>query len=149
MTAAVSAERAPDGPKPGVIAVVRRGEGFLLAKRGKQPLLGYWGFPGGHIEAGETLVDAARRELREETGLLAADGTPIHALDVMARNDRDDGVRFHYVLVAVLMESVEGEPVADDDAAEVDWFASGELPSPLCEGVPDVIERALALSGRA
>ncbi|MDX1711143.1 MAG: NUDIX hydrolase [Rhodovibrionaceae bacterium] len=130
-----------------MIAVVERAGRFLLAKRGKRPLRGYWGFPGGHVEDGETLAEAARRELREEASLSADSGTVIHALDVMGKSDPDGAPRFHYVLVAVYLDRVEGEAVAGDDAAEVCWFAPNELPSPLCEGVPEVIERAQALFG--
>jgi ADP-ribose pyrophosphatase YjhB (NUDIX family) len=135
------------GPNVGVIAVVERNGRFLLARRGKQPLQGYWGFPGGHIDPGETLVDAARRELYEETGLRAASGIAVHALDVLGDRSSDGHPLFHYVLVAVLFEHIEGEPVAGDDAAELRWVTDEDLPAPLCEGVPDVIHRARLFSG--
>ena len=58
-------------PVPGVLAVVARGRQVLLVRRAKNPDVGKWGFPGGRIELGETAAEAAVRELREETGVLA------------------------------------------------------------------------------
>ena len=62
-------ERAADRPVVGVIVAVRRGDQVLLAQRSRGTYLGRWGFPGGHVERGETIVEAGLRELREETGV--------------------------------------------------------------------------------
>ena len=69
--AAAPADRMADRPKLGAIAVVVRNDHVLLARRGKEPDAGLWGFPGGHVELGETALQAAVRELREETGVEA------------------------------------------------------------------------------
>ena len=116
----------PPLPMVGLLAIVRRGDRFLLVRRAKAPNKGRWGFPGGIQELGETVVDGARRELAEETGLTAAAGQTITALDAM---DRDDAgrLRYHYTLVVVAMRDVTGEPVAGDDAAEVGWFGLADL----------------------
>jgi 8-oxo-dGTP diphosphatase len=116
----------PPLPMVGLLAIVRRGDRFLLVRRAKAPNRGRWGFPGGIQELGETVVDGARRELAEETGLTAAAGQTITALDAM---DRDDAgrLRYHYTLVVVAMRDVTGEPVAGDDAAEVGWFGLADL----------------------
>jgi 8-oxo-dGTP diphosphatase len=116
----------PAQPMVGLLTVVRRGERFLLVRRAKEPSLGHWGFPGGVQELGETVVDGARRELAEETGLVAGSGTAVTALDAIIR-DEDGRIRYHYTLIVVLMDDVTGEPVAGDDAAEVGWFGLADL----------------------
>ena len=99
----------------GVICV-RDGE-VLLVRRGTQPRLGEWSLPGGRIEYGEKAIDAAKRELMEETGVTAK----IHGvLDVV------DGlfpeIERHYVLIDYLATWVSGEPRPGDDAAEARFF---------------------------
>jgi ADP-ribose pyrophosphatase YjhB (NUDIX family) len=116
----------PAQPMVGLLAVVRRGERFLLVRRAKEPNRGRWGFPGGVQELGETVVDGARRELAEETGLVAGGGATVTTLDAIDR-DEAGGVRYHYTLIVVSMADVTGEPVAGDDAAEVGWFGLADL----------------------
>ena len=70
-------------PKIGAIAVLFHGERFLLVQRGKNPGLGQWGFPGGHVELGETAKAAAVRELWEETSIKATAGDYMTAVDVI------------------------------------------------------------------
>jgi ADP-ribose pyrophosphatase YjhB (NUDIX family) len=116
----------PTRPMVGLLAIVRRGDRFLLVRRAREPNKGRWGFPGGVQELGEAVVDGARRELAEETALLAGGGQAITTLDAI---DRDDAgrIRYHYTLIVVLMRDVTGEPVAGDDAAEVGWFGLADL----------------------
>ena len=59
----------PDRPILGVGALIFREDCILMVERGKEPLKGYWSLPGGVVEVGETLEQAIRREVREETGL--------------------------------------------------------------------------------
>ena len=116
----------PTRPMVGLLAIVRRGDRFLLVRRAREPNKDRWGFPGGVQELGETVVDGARRELAEETGLLAGGGQAITTLDAIDRDDAG-GIRYHYTLIVVLMRDVTGEPVAGDDAAEVGWFGLADL----------------------
>ena len=85
----------------------------LLIKRGRQPRMGEWSLPGGRIEPGERAVDAALRELREETGVEA---------EILGLVDVVDGLfpehGRHYVLIDYVARWTGGEPVAGDDAAE-------------------------------
>lgn len=113
-------------PVPAVIAVALRGAEVLLVQRANAPDAGLWGFPGGRIEPGEALQAAALRELAEETGLRGEAAGVIAALDAL--DHAPDGVlRHHYVLIAVRITGVQGEPVAADDALDARWVALDRL----------------------
>src|SRR5690242_2338871 len=91
----------PARPWVGVGVVVWQGERVLLVRRGKAPRLGQWGIPGGAQHIGETLFEAAAREVWEETGLIVTPQAIITALDAISR-DPDGKARYHYTLVEVL-----------------------------------------------
>ncbi|MEL6839322.1 MAG: NUDIX hydrolase [Pseudomonadota bacterium] len=115
----------PDRPKLGAIAVVFHDGRFLLVKRKNAPNADTWGFPGGHVDLGETAMAAAERELREETGVV---GTAQHYLtnvDVIER-DAEGHVLYHYLLAAVRCQYLSGTPVAADDAADAGWFTADQ-----------------------
>jgi mutator protein MutT len=112
-------------PKLGAIAVVVRDGHVLLVERAKAPNAGTWGFPGGHVEWGETALEAAVRELFEETGVTASSPRYLTNLDVMAQ-DEAGAVQHHYLLAVVLCDYVSGEPVAADDASDARWFTPQE-----------------------
>src|SRR4051794_30625140 len=91
----------------------------LLIKRKADPFAGRWAFPGGFIEMDETLEGSARRELREETGVEAADLVQLHAFGDPGRDPRGRTISVAY-LARVHREQVH--PKAGDDAAEAGWF---------------------------
>ena len=129
-------------PIPAVLAVVPRGEEILLVRRANPPDAGLWGFPGGHIDPGEPLAEAALRELQEETGITADSGPVIDALDAF---DRQAGtLRRHFILVAVLCHYREGIPHAADDALEATWVPITELRSGALDLSKDVLRIAEA-----
>jgi 8-oxo-dGTP diphosphatase len=113
-------------PRLGALAVVRKGDQVLLAQRSKGGYIGRWGFPGGHVERGETVIEAAMRELREETGVVAEPKGVLTVLDEIGR-DQAGQVEWHYVLVAVLADWRSGEAVAADDAAAVRWVSLADI----------------------
>lgn len=133
---AISEDRVPRG---------RDEDRLLLVRRVNKPDAGLWGYPGGHVELGETVAEAAIRELREETNVEARASRVLTSLDVIRR--REDGVvAHHYVLIAVLCDYLAGVPEAGDDAAEADWFAFGRVLSgdlPMSRNVDTVLRLAL------
>lgn len=116
----------PDRPYVGVGIVVFRGEEVLLAQRGKSPRRNTWSIPGGAQELGETVEEAARRELLEETGLEVEFIGLIDVVDSINRDD-DGRVRFHYTLVDLAAEWRSGEAVARSDVAAVKWVKVADI----------------------
>lgn len=110
----------PRRPKVGVGVVVFRGDSVLSVQRGRPPNQGEWSIPGGHQEWGETLFEAAAREVQEETGLIVRPVAVITAVDIIHR-EPDGTVPYHFTIVDVLADWVSGDPVPADDAADALW----------------------------
>lgn len=134
-------------PRLGALAVVIEAGQVLLALRcPDKPNAGLWGYPGGHVEPGETVHAAAVRELQEETCLHATPVETLMHLDAMAFDARG-GLLYHYLLVAVRCTEPRGVLQACDDAAEVRWVAIEEVLAgvlPLIDDVDTVLKRALS-----
>jgi len=113
-------------PIVGVGVVVLKDGHVLLIRRGKPPRLGEWSLPGGKQELGETLHEAGRREVREETGI---DCTIITLLDVidMITRDGDGAVERHFTLIDYGARWLAGEPAAGDDAMDAAWMPLHDL----------------------
>jgi 8-oxo-dGTP diphosphatase len=138
----------PDYPRVGVGAIVLHEGRVLLVKRGHAPGVGLWSVPGGLVDVGETTVDAARREVEEETGLKVRIVGLVGVLDRVTR-DAEGRVRYHWVLVDYLAipESID-TLTAGSDAAEVRWVTIDEVEGlPITDGLVDMIRRAVVLSG--
>jgi 8-oxo-dGTP diphosphatase len=139
----------PERPFVGVGAVVFRGDEVLLVKRGKAPRAGQWSIPGGVQHLGETVAEAARREVREETGVEIEVGHVIAVVDSIGRDARA-AVEYHYTLIDLGAEWRSGEVLAGDDAAEVAWVGLDRLePYRLWRETLRVIRLAAALRAAA
>lgn len=107
-------------PLLGVSVACWRGEEVLLAQRGKAPSRGLWSLPGGHVELGERLADAALRELKEETAVRAELEGLVTTRDIIQRDEAGVVTR-HYVIAVFKAQWLSGDAVAGDDAAAVQW----------------------------
>ena len=115
----------PYHPIVGVGGVVIHRNRVLLIRRGREPLKGEWSLPGGMLELGEELSEAARREIREETAL------EVEPLEVIAVFDRimrsGSRVRFHYVIVDYACRLKRGRLKPGSDVVDARWVRREEL----------------------
>ncbi len=99
---------------------------LLLVRRDREPARGQWSLPGGRVKLGETLAEAAVREVREETGIdIDIDGL-IGIAERIIRDD-DGGIEHHYVIVDFTANPRTTEVTAGDDAAEARWVPVDDL----------------------
>ncbi len=119
-------EKVSKRPLVGVGVVVLKAERVLLIRRAKAPREGTWSLPGGRQRHGETVREAAAREVREETNLEVEIGGLLDVVDSLTR-DSTGAVAYHYTLVDFMAEWRAGEAQAGDDAAEVIWADPRDL----------------------
>lgn len=116
----------PKSPVVAIGGVILDGSKVVLVRRGQEPLLGQWSIPGGAVEVGETLAEALRREILEETGLAVRAENVLEVLDRIIR-DRNGKVHYHYVLVDYLCFPEAGDLRPATDASEARWADRKEL----------------------
>lgn len=116
----------PNRPLVGVGVVVFRADRVLLIRRGKAPRQGTWSLPGGRQRLGETVREAAVREVREEAGLEVEVLGLLDVVDSLTR-DADGAIAYHYTLVDFLAAWRGGEAVPGGDAAETVWADPADL----------------------
>jgi 8-oxo-dGTP diphosphatase len=111
-------------PIPGVgVAVLHDGR-LLLIRRGREPGQGFWAVPGGKVDLGERLADAAVREVMEETGLAISVGPVVWVGESIGPGDPPE---WHYTLVDFLGAPTGGSAIeASDDAADARWVTLEE-----------------------
>jgi ADP-ribose pyrophosphatase len=107
-------------------SVVFKEKRVLIVRRGQPPAEDLWAIPGGSVEIGETLQQAAEREIWEETGIRIRAAKPVYTFDVIER-DESQGIRFHYVIIDLSADYVSGELAAGDDAVEARWVSAEEI----------------------
>jgi 8-oxo-dGTP diphosphatase len=127
-----------DAPLPAVSIALIDGDRVLLVRRGRAPAKGLYAFPGGRVEGGETLEQAVRRELMEETGLRTGPVALVETHDI-EREGSGAAFRLH-VFTA---HHTGGSAVAGDDADDAGWFSLAEMA--VLPVIPSVVAVASAL----
>ena len=116
----------PRSPRVAVGAVIFKDSKVLLVLRSNPPAENQWSIPGGRVELGETLQEAAEREILEETGIYIRAGEPVYTFDVIERDDTGR-IRFHYVILDLAADYIRGEVKPGDDAVDVSWVSSKDI----------------------
>jgi 8-oxo-dGTP diphosphatase len=134
----------PSRPIVGVGAVILREDKVLLVRRGTSPMRGEWTLPGGVVELGETLQQAVRREIKEETGLNIEVGPLLELFDRILH----DGTRvaYHYIIADFLGLQARGKLKAASDVSEACFAPRSKLGKyHLTPTAERVIDRAFKL----
>ncbi|MCJ2035021.1 NUDIX hydrolase [Methylobacterium sp. J-068] len=139
----------PTRPFVGTSIAVLRADRVLLAARANEPMRGVWTLPGGLVEAGEPLAEAALRELREEVGLSAEVVGVLEPTEIILR-DEAGRVRHHYVVHPHAALWIGGEPEAGPEALGVRWATLAELETlPTTPGLAGTVRAAFARVGES
>lgn len=107
-----------------VFARTDEGMKLLLIQRKNEPCKGKWAFLGGFMDIDETTIDAARRELKEETGLVVGELHRVGFFDAVDRDPRERIITVAYYTILDKPAEVSGL----DDAAQAKWFPLTKLP---------------------
>lgn len=125
VTALADTNFGPRHPVPAVGAYIIRNEEILLIRRAAEPDKDKWSIPGGRIEWGETMQEAVKREVLEETGLVVEVGEVAGVIDRIVR--QDDEIAFHYLIIDFFADVVSGEVCPATDVSDCRWVPLSEI----------------------
>jgi mutator protein MutT len=110
----------------GVGVLIRDDDRYLIVERAADPDAGLWSIPGGLVEIGENVADAAVREAKEETGLDVEIGELLDVVDKIVRDD-SSRVKYHFVIIDYLATPKGGTLKAASDARQARWVRADEF----------------------
>jgi len=135
----------PQRPFLAVSAAIFRNGKVLVVRRARKPALNLYTLPGGAVEAGETLVEAAIREVREETSLSIEPIALAGHREVIARDDAGK-VERHFVILCFASRWLSGEPVLSDELDDSRWVDPSELGNyRTTDGLAEIVTTAVTL----
>lgn len=135
----------PQRPFLAVSAAIFRNGKVLVVRRARKPALNLYTLPGGAVEAGETLVEAAIREVREETSLSIEPIALAGHREVIARDDAGK-VERHFVILCFASRWLSGEPVLSDELDDSRWVDPSELGNyRTTDGLAEIVTTAATL----
>ena len=129
----------PERPIVAVGAAVFHDGQVLIVQRGKAPSKGVWTVPGGAVELGETMRQAAAREVKEECGIKVEVGEVAGILDNVVR-DEQGRIRYHYAIVDFAARYTSGELCPNDELMNAAWITPTEFDA---YGVPAKARKVL------
>lgn len=139
----------PSGPMVAVGVIIQDGPRLVLVQRDKEPSKDLWTFPGGAVELGESLHDAARREAWEETNLHVEIGQVATVIDHVVRDEAGQ-VQYHYVIVDYMARPIGGALRAGTDVRDACWASLKDLEAlALTEKAGQLARYLLAQAGNA
>ena len=143
MSTAADDRAYPDRPFLAVSAAIVRDGRVLVARRARGPALGAWTMPGGVVEAGETLIEALKREIAEETSLIVEPVALAGHREAVVRDD-DGRVSRHFVILCFATRWISGEPKLNEELAEARWLKPDELAQlNTTEGLAEIVASAV------
>ncbi len=136
----------PQRPILAVSAAIFRDGKVLIVRRARKPALGVHTLPGGMVEPGETLMEAVKREVREETALEIAPIALAGHREVIGRH-ADGRVERHFVILCFAARWLSGEPVLNEELDDACWLAPAELAGlTTTEGLAEIVAAAERLA---
>ena len=133
----------PTRPFLAVSAAILRDGKVLVVRRARKPADGLYSLPGGVVEAGETLTEAVKREVDEETSLTIEPVALAGYREVVAR-DAEDKVERHFVILPFAARWIAGEPKLNEELSEWCWVDPAEVASmPTTPGLAEIVANAV------
>jgi 8-oxo-dGTP diphosphatase len=132
----------PTRPFLAVSAAILRDGKVLVVRRARKPALKLYTLPGGVVEAGETLAEAVKREVREETALAVEPVALAGHREVIAR-DAQGRTRRHFVILSFACRWLAGEPALNEELDDARWLKPAELAGlATTEGLAEIVGAA-------
>ena len=133
----------PTRPFLAVSAAILRDGKVLVVRRARAPANGVFSLPGGVVEAGETLTEAVKREIDEETAL-AIDPVALAGYREVVARDADGKVERHFVILPFAARWIAGEPELNEELSEWQWVDPAEVAAlPTTPGLAEIVANAV------